>query len=214
MLTIAVDMDEVLADLVPKWLSVYNKEWDDNLVKEDLLEWDITKFVKPECGDKVYEIIMRDGFYVDLDIIPGAQEGVEALQGMGYNICIASASPRTAYADKHNWIKKHFPTIDTDNIIFTKNKSLVKADLLLDDGVHNLESFTGFKVLFATPWNQTEERFVRVNGWEEFVLLASRIKNVWDVVKEDEFPYAVKYLFDNVSFVNQILSQERAAKAS
>ena len=214
MLTIAIDMDDVLADLVPKWLSVYNKEWDDNLVKEDLLEWDITKFVKPECRDKVYEIIMRDGFYADLDIISGAQEGVNALQEMGYNICIASASPKPAYTDKHNWIKKHFPTINTDNIIFTKNKSLVKADLLLDDGIHNLESFTGFKVLFATPWNQTEERFIRVSGWGEFASLANRIKSVWDVVKEDEFPYAMKHLFGNVSFVNQILSQERAMQAS
>lgn len=214
MLTIAIDMDDVLADLVPKWLSVYNKEWDDNLVKEDLLEWDITKFVKPECGDKIYEIIMRDGFYADLDIISGAQEGVKALQEMDYNICIASASPKSAYTDKHNWIKKHFPTINTDNIIFTKNKSLVKADLLLDDGIHNLESFTGFKVLFTNPWNKTEERFVRMSEWGEFVSLTSRIKSVWDVVKEDEFPYAMKHLFGNVSFVNQILSQERAAKAS
>jgi 5'(3')-deoxyribonucleotidase len=100
-------------------------------------------------------------------VVEGSQEGVRTLIELGYNVCIASASPYTAYQDKEKWINAYFPEVPRDNIIFTRNKSLVAADFLIDDGTHNLEVFKGVPILFDAPWNQTETRFVRVRNWTE-----------------------------------------------
>lgn len=47
------------------------------------------------------------------------------------------------------------------------NKNIIKADIMIDDGIHNLESFEGMKILFDAPHNRNENRFIRVMNWEE-----------------------------------------------
>jgi 5'(3')-deoxyribonucleotidase len=165
LITIAIDQDTVLADLTSKWLSVYNHEYQDNLTPDQITEWDISSFCK--CGLDIYKIVERPHFYADLPVVPGSQEGVRTLIELGYNVCIASASPFSAYQDKEKWINVYFPQVPKDNIIFTRNKSLVAADILIDDGTHNLEVFNGLPILFDAPWNRSENRFVRVRNWAE-----------------------------------------------
>lgn len=167
MLRIAIDQDQVLADLNSKWLRVYNEEWNDNLCHHDITDWNISAFTKPQCGVKMYEIIERPGFYSDLDIIAGAGRGVRELKAMGCDITVVSASPMTAYTDKHIWLNKHFPEID--NIIFAQDKSWISADVMIDDGTHNLETFNGYKLLYDMPYNKSEHRFARMKDWEEIV---------------------------------------------
>lgn len=175
---IAVDQDQVLANLMSKWISTYNEEWDDSLLETDITDWDITQFVKPECGEKIYDIIKRPGFYLNLAVIEGALEGVQALLNMGVEIAVVSASPMTAYQEKHMWLEKHFPMLD--RIIFATDKSWINADAMIDDGTHNLESFKGFKMLFDAPWNRADKRFFRVDNWKE-------ITNVVHVLKTSNF---------------------------
>ena len=51
---VAVDIDDVIISLVPTWLHLYNKDYKDNLSKNDITDWQIDKFVKPECGINIY----------------------------------------------------------------------------------------------------------------------------------------------------------------
>jgi len=39
--TVAIDLDSVLADVVVTWVDEYNKIKDSNIVKEDIVAWDI-----------------------------------------------------------------------------------------------------------------------------------------------------------------------------
>ncbi len=172
----AVDQDQVLANLMSKWIYTYNQEWNDNLKEEDITDWDICKFVKPECGKLVYDIIKRPGFYLDLEVISGAKEGVQALLDMGVEIAVVTASPMTAYKEKHEWLMQHFPMLD--RIVFATDKSWIKADVMIDDGSHNLESFKGFKMLYDAPWNRTDKRFFRVGNWSEIVNTAQVLKSI------------------------------------
>lgn len=169
MITIAVDQDTVLADLTSKWLRAYNDEYNDNLTAEQITDWDMSKFCK--CGLDIYKIVDRPHFYADLPLVEGSQVGVRTLIELGYNVCIASASPYSAYQDKEKWLNAYFPEVSKDNIVFTRNKSLVAADFLIDDGIHNLEVFSGVPILFDAPWNKSETRFIRVSGWSEIMQL-------------------------------------------
>jgi len=38
---IAVDVDDVIIDLVPMWLHFYNNDYKDNLSKNDITDWQV-----------------------------------------------------------------------------------------------------------------------------------------------------------------------------
>ncbi|NES53370.1 5'-3'-deoxyribonucleotidase, partial [Escherichia coli] len=62
---------------------------------------------------------------------------------------------------------EYFPFIPHSNVVLCGNKNIIKADIMIDDGIHNLESFEGMKILFDAPHNRNENRFIRVMNWEE-----------------------------------------------
>ena len=166
---VAFDQDGVLADLTTPWLEAYNKGYNDNLKAEDITDWDFHQFVKPECGTNIYKYLSLPEFYSDLPVMPGAQEATRAIQVMGYEVMIVSASPKAAYRDKYEWLQEHFSNIPSDNIMFVRNKSLVRADILVDDGVHNLLAFEkagGIPIIFDQPYNRGLNR-IRVCSFSE-----------------------------------------------
>lgn len=175
-LVIAFDQDRPLANLEKIWLETYNKEWNDNMALKDWTDWDLSKLVKAECGEKIYNIIRRPGFYRFLPIADGAQGCVKYLVETGiWDICFASASPREAYTDKRDWFGENFPFVDPDEIIFVGNKRRVNADFLIDDKPENLATFDGIPILFDAPWNTLETKYIRVYDHTD-------IKNLFDWV--------------------------------
>ena len=47
-----------------------------------------------------------------------------------------------------------FPFLDWNHIIFAANKQMIRGDILIDDGVHNLVNGDYFKILFNRPHNR------------------------------------------------------------
>ena len=64
MKTIILDVDDVVLNLVPNWLKLYNRDFNDNLTKEQITEWNITKFIKPEAK---YSIYQYEGILIELN---------------------------------------------------------------------------------------------------------------------------------------------------
>jgi 5'(3')-deoxyribonucleotidase len=213
-LTAAFDLDRVSADLESKWLIEYNYLWNDNLTLKDWNSWDVSSFVKPECGKKVYDIIKRPGFYADLEPVKYSQYVIDKLvKNDKFEVAFASASPKQAYTDKYEWVKKTYPTVNPDNILFVKNKALVNADILIDDGVHNLEVFKGIKILYDAPWNRNEDRFVRVKDWIDIYTLFKLINEELDDMSSSndrEFIYKVlSAVWSDVQFADRTLKKSR-----
>lgn len=178
MKTIAVDQDWVLAKLNHKWLRVYNTIFNDNLTVEDVKDWDITKFVKPEAKDYMLNILNIHKFYRDLEVVEDSQRVLEQLSKT-YNIIIATDPfTRMSFKSKYDWLCEHFPFIEPRNFIFTGNKGAIYADYLIDDGAHNLERFKGKGLLFDGPHNRHREEFFRVKGWNDIEKLFSCGYNV------------------------------------
>lgn len=162
---VAIDQDQVLADLLTVWLERYNQNYDDNLTNEDIESWSIDKYVK--CGKKIYDYLDYDLFR-NLPVIKHSQEVVKMLLEK-YEVFItttATTIPKTLNA-KLEWLNEYFPFIPNSNIVLCGSKSIIKADLMIDDGIHNLESFDGWGLLFDAPHNRKETRFLRVRNWKE-----------------------------------------------
>lgn len=178
-LTIIVDMDEVLADTLSQWLKLYNSDYNDFLTKEDIKGWNVHLWVKPECARKVYDYLDMENFFLEMDPIPGAIDGMKYLVDSGHDVIIATATPRHSHLaneEKKNWIRKYLPFFDLKNFSDIHRKDLIVGDLLFDDGIHNLSTFQGISVCMDRPWNRGEELCdVRVQSWSQFVTYVNDI---------------------------------------
>jgi len=183
-----LDSDQVLAQFTKKWVEVYNERYDDNLTEEEFAGefGGVEKVVKPEVGDKVYELTKEPGFFQDIEVVDGAVDGVAALQKKGdvYVVSAYAVDPETAKG-KVEWYQSKFPSIvDDEALILCKPKFLVYGDFLVDDSVENLELWSTFMkevvgkddfqaICFAAPHNvgAEEKDFVdaRVENWAELL---------------------------------------------
>jgi 5'(3')-deoxyribonucleotidase len=163
--TIALDMDEVIANVTPKFLDIYEEAYGRRLVKADY--W----------GRKIYQIdgamAIRDrlferGFFRNLEVMPGSQKGVKTLM-QDYDVFITTAAQefRNCLEDKYDWLQEHFPFIPWQHYIFCGDKRVMGTDYMIDDHARNLESFRGKGLLFTASHNIGEDRFTRVNNWTE-----------------------------------------------
>ena len=168
---ILLDMDGVLCDMLTPWLKAYNKRFDDNLKNEDITDWNVHLFVKPECGLRVYDILKEDMFFQLPEPLPHAVEVCEWLHEGGYELVIVTAAPsrsKMGVYDKKEWVAEYLPFIPEKNFIATHRKEMVRGDLLFDDGPHNIEAFPGRTCVMDHPYNQEVEGDYRVSNWLEF----------------------------------------------
>jgi 5'(3')-deoxyribonucleotidase len=166
---IAFDQDEVLAELTKKWLAYYNRDYSDNIRKEDIKSWGIENYVKPECGIKIYDYLSIHKFYRDLEVVDGAVEVTKELTKY-YDLFVVTDAMynRMSFKAKFDWLQELFPHIPKNNIVFCGNKSIVAADYLIDDGLHNINCFTAGKpIVYDAPWNASDTTHIRVHGWKE-----------------------------------------------
>ena len=70
-------------------------------------------------------------------------------------------------------MQKYFPYIDWNHVIVTSNKAMIKGDILIDDGIHNLLGGDYFKILMSLPHNRyfdaEKNGMIRAGNWKEVV---------------------------------------------
>ena len=166
---IAIDMDEVMADSIAKFIQLYNQDCALDLTLDALHGKEIYEVVPPEHSAKTWEYINAEGFFRDLDVIPGSQEVIKALTEK-YEVFIVSAGMefRNSLIDKFDWLQDHFPFIGWQNYVLCGDKSIIGADIMIDDRPKNLRTFSGErKLLFTSPHNVHLQEFERVSTWQE-----------------------------------------------
>lgn len=166
---IAIDMDEVMADPIAKFIRLYNQEFNLNLCLPDIHGREVHEAVPPEHKDKIWEYINAEGFFRDLAVIPDSQEVIKALMEK-YEVFIVSAGMefRNSLIDKFDWLHEHFPFISWKNYVLCGDKSIIGADIMIDDRPRNLRTFAGErKLLFTSPHNVNLTEFERVSTWSE-----------------------------------------------
>lgn len=127
-------------DLLGNWLKSYNDCYGDNLSAEQVQSWEIHRHAK--FGYKIYEIINRDGFYEELDPLPGAITAVNKIRDMGHKLLFVTASMKNpnAAAGKLRWVMNNLDT-DRKDVIIAHNKYLIKGDVFIDDSPSNIKSY-------------------------------------------------------------------------
>jgi 5'-nucleotidase len=165
MARIAIDMDNVMADLTQHLLDVYAKDYGEVIDPERLNNIPEGNAFPEGIATK---ILSAPGFFRDIPVMAGSQEVVKALMEK-HEVFIVSAAMEFPFslAEKLAWLNEHFPFISWRNIVFCGSKTIVEADYMIDDHDKNLSSFKGTPLLFTAPHNLPLTDYKRVNSWEE-----------------------------------------------
>lgn len=170
---IALDIDDVVADLLPEWLRRYNHDFDDNLAPEDITEWDLTKFIKKECGSRIFEYLDDANLYDNVLPVDGAISSISKLKSLPHTRVIFVTARDVADA-KFSWLKTWGLAESRNDYVVCQDKGLILADYLVDDKPENIMRFSGFGILFSSNHNrrfndELGKFWIRKTGWEEVV---------------------------------------------
>jgi 5'(3')-deoxyribonucleotidase len=175
--TIAVDMDEVIADALQEHLDRYNRDFpaDTPLTPSDLRGRRLWQIIPPDRHARLDNYLRDADFFRVLPVMPHAQRVLERLQSR-YEVFIASAAMEvpSSFAAKYDWLAQHFPFIPTSHIVFCGNKSILRADFLIDDNPRQLKLFHDTTtdpatpregILYTSPANLHITDYRRVDNW-------------------------------------------------
>jgi 5'(3')-deoxyribonucleotidase len=174
---IAVDMDEVIADALGETLFRYNRDFAGELATpitpaslKGRWLWDA---VPQHRTHDIERYLRSDDFFSVLPVMPDAQRVLEALRAQN-DIYIATAAMEvpSSFSPKFRWLAEHFPFIPPSHIVFCGNKSILRADFLIDDNPRQLRLFEDATsiparegILFTSPANAHTTGFRRVDNW-------------------------------------------------
>jgi len=161
-------MDEVMADTLAEHLRRYNQAFDEALTVDDLTGKGLWQVTPVDRQQQLRAFLDAEDFFEDLPLMPNAQEVLRDLSAR-FEIFIASqAMPvPNSLGPKYRWLQRHFPFIQPTHYVFLGDKSILRADYLIDDQPRNLLRFAGQGLLFTAPHNLGETGFTRVDNWLE-----------------------------------------------
>lgn len=164
----AIDMDEVLADTLGQFLTEYNREFGENITKADLVAHKLAEIVPADRRERLRHYALSPGFFRKIPVMPGSHSVFAELRDR-YEVFIATAAMEfpSSFNEKFAWIKAHFHDFPDSHIVFCGDKSVLAVDFLIDDSPRHLARFAGRGFLFSAPHNHAEDRFPRLNGWED-----------------------------------------------
>lgn len=190
-LTIMIDIDGVLNTLDTTVIDVYNKDSGDCLSPQDITEYHIEKFVKPEYAETFHKYFLDKRVWQRIEVVKGCQDAIRKLWDKGYDIIFVTKTECENLVKKRNWLNRNFPFIGENNIrkrlYSAPKKQTIRADISIDDGLFNLiGDRTYYSICFDKPYNQTDKpipMFTRAYDWEDVL---DKIEMIETLLKESE----------------------------
>jgi 5'-nucleotidase len=162
---IVVDIDGVLSDIYKRFLELHKEET--GLEKK---HDEIIGLMEAEAFPGLMRWVSTPGFFRTIPVMKDSQDVLRQLN-QKYDIVVVSMATEfpVSLTDKQLWMQDHFPFISWRQVVFCGNKSLIKADLMIDDHFKNLDNFEGETIMFLQPHNMkaTDHRHKTVSSWNE-----------------------------------------------
>lgn len=166
--SIAIDMDETIADPIKKVRELYYQDFGTRYSEEEMHGKSFSQVVPGHHKPKITEYLNRPGFFRDLDIFPDAQQVIEALNKK-YRVYIVSAAMEfpNSLLDKVQWLQEYLPFLNWKQYCLCGDKSVVQTDFMIDDLTRNFVNFKGKAYLYHGHHNVHVEGYERVMDWAD-----------------------------------------------
>lgn len=186
--TIAVDMDDVIENLLEAWLNWLNTTYKTSVRLNDVDDWELEKFYPALTKEQIYEPLSKEEFWTT---VKPKQDAITYLKKLRTEECqdiyiVTNAKYDTVKFRMEHIIKKYFPFIEEDRVIICSKKQLIKCDIMIDDNIDNLTYANYWKFLFNAPHNQKlnlshydDAKIKRFNNW----------KQIYETIKQMDWFY-------------------------
>lgn len=173
-------MDDVLENLTTAWVAYLNRKYGTEVSPEDIVDWSVDRFFPELSRQQVYEALMDDELWRAVRPLEDAPEVLQELIRDGHDVFVVTNSHyRALTAKMEDVLFAYFPFLTWDQVIIARNKQMVRGDILIDDGVHNLVGGDYIKILMDRPHNRSFDAeaagMYRVSGWREIYSLITQI---------------------------------------
>ena len=167
--TILIDQDDVLVEYIKGVTKAYNDKYEACIDAEECTSWNLYSIF----GEDVETVMHEPELFRHLEPVKDALEVFERLYKSDlFEMYIVTAAHPKCVDAKFAWIKEYLPFFPEDRVIICKRKYMVKGDILLDDGMHNIEEFLdagGMPIIFDRPHNRHKgQGITRVKDWLTF----------------------------------------------
>ncbi len=173
---ILIDMDNTIVD--------FDSRFHEHLIplvpKEIIDVWDKSNYwiedsFPPEYHQLIHTILSEKGFFLNMDPIKGALEGLKEMQREGMNVIICTSPHKDSIHcidEKREWVNQYLGDKFAKEMIFSYDKTEVAGDILVDDrtdliskGKHHP---TWTQVLFAAEHNRNFDAPYRLKDWKDW----------------------------------------------
>ena len=180
-MTILVDMDDTIEQLLQALVSRANERFRRNATVDDVTDWSIVCAYPGIAKKQILDFMCEPDFWDTVKPVPGAPEALKHFLDEGHEVYIVTATESEHMAGKMEKVLfRYFPYLSWDRVIVTSRKQMIRGDVLIDDGIHNLEGGEYKKILFTAPYNRDYDAeangMIRVRGWDEIIEIIDRMK--------------------------------------
>lgn len=156
---ILVDCDGVMADFHGAFLREFTRIHGRVVLKEECTRWQFNECICTlEEEDVVWDYFARTPGLIEglSEVDADLTDALAYLRNWARVVCVTSpkAGNKLWAGERIAWLNaRGFSDKDISN---TSDKTLIRGDVLLDDGGHNLDAYSYFGgcLLFNQPWNQ------------------------------------------------------------
>jgi len=177
---ILVDMDDTIEQLLDAWVSRANEKFGRDVSLDEITGWNVAAPYSGLTREDIYGVTYEPGFWSGVKPMPGAAEALKHFMDEGHEVYIVTATEIEHVEEKMKGLLfRYFPFLSWNQVIITGRKQLIRGDVLIDDGIHNLEGGDYRKILFTAPHNRFYDAeangMTRVNTWEEVIEIIDRM---------------------------------------
>lgn len=171
---IGIDIDDTITtNFTQTLLDLYNKKYNDNLSLSDITDYDLQRFLKPECEDVFAEFI-DEAFIMSLNIPSSTIDALTKLNAEHEIFFITAAFPNSIeWRDK--LLKTYLPWYNVNQLIMCRAKYLLDIDFLIDDNPNNFADAKYQGIIIDKPWNQQAEASYRIGEMFDMIELLKKI---------------------------------------
>jgi len=168
---IAIDLDGTIANFSNASFKRVEELYGIKMTKADAykpetaqLVWErMTPAQKSKYTDhrELYAEICEEGFFENLEPLPGAIKAVKELAKEHEIFFLTKVLNWDRSApEKAVWLKRYFSTIEYATIMVdsVRAKHIVDVDIVIDDDARVLKGIGGIAICIAQPWNQLERK--------------------------------------------------------
>lgn len=173
---ILVDLDDVLS--MDAFINMVNVFANEKYTYNDISDYYIESVLPEEKLNDFYQFFRNNNLYEYSNVAQNSKEVLMKLM-LEYEIYICSSYyselGNEIFPDmiskKCDFLMKNYPFLSSKNFIFCNDKSMIDADVRIDDRVDNLTG-EGIKLLFTAYHNKdltekqlSELNIIRVDNW-------------------------------------------------